>query len=363
MIITLLLNVLTVTHPSLAHAESSSIMKSPIKFYEDNPTYIDPIDDSSSWKFSTPEESGLNSALLDKATDDLQKKPHLWSFLIVKDGKLAYEKYFNGSHARAANNVHSASKSILSAAIGIAVKKGYIESVDQKLSTLLPDYFKGVDNPLKKNISVRHLLTMQSGFTWTEDETEYDIEKEADWGRAILGLELEKKPGEKFLYNTGLTHLMSILLTETSGMSTQDFVHKFLFDKIGIHAKHWGQDKKGYYSGGYNLYLTPRELAKFGQLYLQEGKWRGKQIISKKWVADSTQKQVNAREGVDYGYNWWIRKIGNHDISFAWGFGGQFVYLVRDLNMVVVLTTNTKEYEPDFDADYLLKQYVLPAAE
>ena len=337
----------------------NAIAGQPTSFYEDDLTYVDPVDDSATWHFATPASQGMDVARLDGAARELAGQGELASFVVLRNGAMVYERYFHGSNRHAANNVHSASKSMLSAAVGIAIQQGAIRSVDQRVATLLPTYFArlGAD---KQQMKLRHLLTMTSGLDWTEDSTEYDIETRPDWVAAILGRPLNAPPGSTFNYSTGSAHVVSAALTHATGMSTCDFVHRNLFGPLGITAEHWGRDPQGVFSGGYNLFLTPREMAKFGQLYLDGGRWKGRQVVPASWVATSTTSKVDAG-GYGYGYYWWLTQVNGHDLAIAWGFGGQFIYIVRDLHLVVVMTTDTRNHTIDFNGESILQQYVVPS--
>ncbi|MCU1454962.1 MAG: hypothetical protein JWN46_3108, partial [Acidimicrobiales bacterium] len=328
-------------------------------FYEDSPTYTDRTDDTPSWKFATPASQGMDGSQLQAGATELAARPELQSYLVMRNGALVFERYFNGGSKQASHNIHSASKSILSAAVGIAIDKGLIKSPDQKLSELLPSYFAGLDAG-KQRLSVRHLLTMTGGLKWTEDSTEYQIETQPDWVRAILGQRLVTTPGSTFNYSTGLTHLMSAALTRATGMSTCDFVRRNLFEPLGITAEHWGRDPQGTFSGGCNLFITAREMAKFGQLHLNGGRWNGRQVVPAAWVAQATSRQVDDG-GYGYGFNWWLTKVSGHDVAAAWGYNGQFIYLVKDLGLVVVMTTDTQNHNVDFNGESILRDYVVPA--
>ena len=332
-------------------------------FYEQSPTYHDSYDDTSTWKFSTPSNEGMNAGLLAKGAKKLAAEGgEPYSLLVVRNGSIVLEKYFNGATKSDANNIHSASKSIISAAIGAAIQEGKIKGVGQRLSELMPKAFSEIHDADKRNIRIRDLLTMRSGLGWIENLSEFYVELHHNWVKTILSLPLYTDPGEDFLYNTGLTHLMSAALTKSTGMSTCNFVHSRIFEKIGIRAKHWGRDPTGIYSGGFNVYLTPREMAKFGLLYLNEGKWEGKQVLPAAWVNASMKPQVDTGGGYFYGYNWWVRNIRGHSVAYAWGHGGQFIFVVKDLNLVAVITANTRDYLGTFAPEYILEDYVIPAA-
>jgi CubicO group peptidase (beta-lactamase class C family) len=329
-------------------------------FYENNPTYIDPIDDTSAWTFSEPEEQGMSSTPLADAASDLSARPYLASFLVLRNDAIVFEEYFNGSSARDSNNVHSASKSILGAVAGIAVEQGHI-SREQRLSEILQADFSSISDPGKGAITVENLLTMTAGFAWEEDSSEYELEVESNWVQAILELPLSDAPGSTFNYSTGQSHLLSAVISESTGTSLCEFAHANLLGPLGITAEHWGRDPQGYFSGGYNLYLTPRELAKFGLLLLRKGRWGGRQLVPESWVADSVRWQQDTGDGWGYGYQSWLTRMDNHDVHVAWGFGGQLVYVIPDLDLVIVMTTNTKDFSIDFDGATLVNDYVIPA--
>jgi len=331
-------------------------------FYEDNPTYVDPVDDSASWTFSSPQAQGLDPTRLEQASTALAELPQTWSFLVIRGGALVFERYYHGSGKNRSNNVHSASKSIWGAAIGIAIDQGRIPGVDATVASTLPSRYEAVMSPETRTITVRDLLTMTSGSRWEEDTTEAEIERTPDWVEAILRLPRAARPGSAFNYSTGDSHLGSAVLTSATRMTACEFIHRNLLAPLGVAAEHWGRDPQGYFSGGYNLYLTPRELAKFGLLYLQDGRWHGRQLVPAAWVEASMTDQVDAGAPYSYGYDFWLRDIAGHHVAMAWGFGGQMVYIVKDLDLVVVLTTNTRgdDAQNSFDGLSIVEDYVLP---
>lgn len=184
----------------------------------------------------------------------------------------------------------------------------------------------------------------------------------------VLQKPLTDKPGEKFAYNTGLTHFLSAIIAETSGKSTEDFANENLFNKIGISVDSWEYDSNGYNVGGTGLSLTPSDMAKFGYLYLHNGLWDGMQILPKEWVEESTQKQIAADEKADYGYLFWLQTIRDkvNDKEYytyrAAGMGGQYIMVVPDLDMVVVVTANSNYASNDgSDTLKIITDYVIPA--
>lgn len=332
------------------------------RFYEDNLTYTDPVDDTASWTTATPEDVELDSAMLEQASTTLAAAAYTWSFLVIRNDKLVFERYYHGSARNRSNNVHSSSKSIWGAAIGIAIDKHVITTPDVTIASILPSQYVAVMSPAKQTITVRDLLTMTSGIEWTEDSSETDIQTTPDWITAILSLPMADTPGATFNYSTADAHLDSVVLTAAAQTTACQFIHTNLLAPMGVVAERWGRDPQGYFSGGYNLYLTPRELAKFGLLYLHDGNWHGKQLVPEAWVRQSMTAQTDAGAPYGYGYDFWLRNLGGHDVAMAWGFGGQMIYIVKDLNMVVVMTTNTHDFSQDtFDGTTVMSDDVLPA--
>jgi CubicO group peptidase (beta-lactamase class C family) len=333
-------------------------------FYEDNPTYTDPVDDSASWTISTPEAQSMDSSRLERASTALANLPYTSSFLVIRRDALVFERYYHGSARNQSNNVHSASKSIWGAAIGIAIDQGRIPSADTTIASTLPSHYVAVMSPETRTITVRDLLTMTSGSRWHEDTTENQIQQTPDWTAATLRLPRAATPGTQFNYSTGDTHLSSAVLTSATQTTACEFIHQNLLAPLGIVAERWGRDPQGYFSGGYNFYATPRELAKFGLLYLHNGRWNGTQLVPAAWVEASMTTQVDADAPYSYGYDFWLRDIAGHHTAMAWGSGGQMIYIVKDLDLVVVMTTNTRDFAQDsFDGLSIIEDHVLPAAD
>ncbi|MEI9898915.1 MAG: serine hydrolase [Hyphomicrobium sp.] len=359
------------TAPSAFNCDN--IQRSPSKsFYENSETYKDPVDDSAAWNEAPPASQNMEQAELKKASWRLGLHPLMRSFLVIRNNKLVFERYYWGASRHNSYNVHSASKSIWGAAVGVAIDKHLIPSVDAEIAALLPKKYADLMDSQKKKITVKQLLTMSSGLKWTEDQTEYRIEKQPDWVGEIIKLPVEAAPGTQFNYSTGNSHLVSAILAQTAKQTGCQFIHANILAKIGVVAEHWGSDPDGYFSGGYNLYLTPRELAKFGLLYLNNGKWNGEQVVPSEWVSqsmsnwvtDSMTKHLPEDERSPYGYFFWLSNIAGHNVAIAWGHGGQMIYIIKDLNMVVVMTTKTILFlkRSDNYGDKIMEKYVIPAA-
>ncbi|MEU8865771.1 serine hydrolase domain-containing protein [Streptomyces umbrinus] len=337
-------------------------------FYESNPTYTDPQDDGGDWSSTAPETQGMDSTKLRTGLTKLGNNASLLSALVIRHDRLVAERYYDGGGAQRSNNVHSVSKSVLQALVHIAVEKGDIRSLDDPVADYLPEYFSEA-SPDKKTITIRHMLTMRSGLDWTEDSTESRVEKTSNWVRSILGRELVSAPGTTYNYSSGNTHVVSAVLQKTTGMSTCQFAHQYLFGPMGITAEHWGRDPQGVFSGGYNVYLTPREMAKFGLLYLHDGKWGGRQLVPRGAVRAAQARTTEVDDVFAYSEGWWTQTISERSTYFAWGFGGQFVYVIPSTDVVLVTSEDTsdnsinKEINPrEFIRDYLLPAITGPGA-
>jgi CubicO group peptidase (beta-lactamase class C family) len=346
--------------PSAAGAGHSTARAQ--SWYESNPTYLDPRDDTADWQSSSPEDQSMDGALLRAAGDSLAGRPSILSLLIVRHGYLVYERYYHGSARDQSNNIHSASKSILEALFSIAIRQGAVRGWNDRVSTYLPEYFTGASAG-KRRITIRHLLTMSSGLRWVEDGTEYRIQGKRDWVRAVLATRLRHRPGARFHYSTGNTHVASAVLQRATGMKTSAFARRYLFEPLGVTAEHWGHDPRGVDSGGYNLYLTPRELAKFALLYARGGLWHGQTIVPESAVTRAA-RVWRVDDDFSYGTGWWQRRLSGHDMFFCWGWGGQFAYVIPDLDVVMVTTEDTADghHNVEIDSGRLLTRFVIPSA-
>jgi CubicO group peptidase (beta-lactamase class C family) len=267
------------------------------------------------------------------------------SLLVGQDGQLVAEGYFNGTSASSLHDVRSVTKSVLSTLIGIAIDRGFIESTEQTLAQLLGPMVEGLEEE-KRAITIDNLLTMTPGHEWRglgASPSEF-----GEWLRApdqlayILDKPLVYPPGTRFHYSSGSSHLLSVILTEATGMNAADFAAQYLFAPLGIDSRPWLADKGGYAIGGAGLQLTPRDMLTIGVLFLEHGMSDGRQVVSEKWVRTSTEAHISTNNpipyGTDYGYQWWLGNANNHDFYFAMGFGGQFIVNVPDLRLVVVAT-------------------------
>ena len=319
---------------------------------------------TSGWKTSTPEQQGMDSAKLLVADEFIQNRlPDAFSLLVVKNGYLVFEKYYSWGSPEKYAVVHSVTKSVTSALIGIALDKGYLESVDQKLFEFFPEYTTDDLDPRIKEIRLKHILTMSAGFRWNDrGPVMRDWYTSADWAKFTIQLPLVNNPGDKFNYNSSISHLLSIILSRSTKTSTLDFAKQNLFEPLGIQSGFWRQGPQGYHIGGFGLGFSARDLAKFGFLYLNNGYWNGQSIVPEQWVKKSTEQQIKAVRhplygAFGYGYHWWVKQVDGCSSFRAWGRRGQYIVVVPELDLVVAVTSNpglphpptSIHYSPLFD--------------
>jgi len=266
--------------------------------------------------------------------------PRLRSLLISIDGELVAERYFNGARAAHAANLKSASKSILSALIGIALDRGYLKSVHESVGKFFPEHLAGADDAKKNTITIEDLLTMRSGLEGTSNVNYGRWVQSGNWVRHVLTQPLIHEPGGRMIYSTGNSHLLSALLTKATKMSTFEFARRYLADPLGVPITAWVRDPQGIYFGGNEMHWTPRGMLAFGELYLRGGRFGKKQVVSESWVKESVKARARSRwSGREYGYGWWIDSFGGHPTYYAWGHGGQFIFVVPTLKLVVATTS------------------------
>jgi len=328
----------------------------------------DDLSDDDLWQRSDFAAQGINPAQIEAGLARLAESPTRQSIIIMRNGAIVYEAYFNGSDAADSNNIASVSKSMLSALIGIAIERGYFESTDAPIADYLPAYFDEAADPGLRELTLHHLLTMTHGLAWQENEASRLLSRSGDWVADILSLPMSGEPGARFNYSTGVSHVMSAVLAEATGTSVCEFAHRELFQPLGIEVEFWGVDPQGYFTGGHSLNMTAREVARFGQLFLDEGFWQGRQIVPGWWVAASTSPQIEIGANyAGYGYYWWLNHIAGYDMYSALGAGGQILHVIPEINVVMVTTHgfrgNQRDYAEEAESYDFLWNYLIPAIE
>ena len=350
------------------------------------------------WQFSTPEEQGMDSVKLLEMLEYYEKqnakdeKVLIDVITIVRNGYIVADIYLNPLFPK--NTLHvinSCTKSIVSALIGIAIDRGYIESVGIKVIDTLKDKAPENTDEWLKLLTLEDLLTMQTGLN-TQDSYLYkwrrllEMQKTDDWVKYILSLPTVIEPGQRFDYSNMSSFLLSAIITQATGMDTLSFAKKYLFDPLGIVDVKWERSPQGIYNGFARIWLKPHDMAKIGQLYLQQGTWNAQQILPAQWVKDSTQTHSRPKKyrpildehgkveyiksalvwiftnllrpfSDGYGYQWWLDKSGMYS---AVGVGGQYIMVVPDEHLVVVFASKLSGKGVFLPAT-MLKKFILPA--
>ena len=279
------------------------------------------------------------AAALEPALARVAELSRMRSILVSVDGELLAEQYFHGAAPHRAANLKSASKSIISVLVGIALDQGNLDGIDTTLDRFFPEY---LDDPAKGRITVEDLLTMRSGLETTSNRNYGRWVQSGNWVRHVLTRPLVSKPGSRMIYSTGNTHLLSALITKASGMDTYSFARRYLGEPMGISVPRWTTDPQGIYFGGNQMSMTPRDMLAIGEMYLNCGRVGTTQIVSEKWVRTSILPHATRTRSRDraYGYGWWVRDLYGYDAFYAWGYGGQFIYVVPGLRLVTVMTSS-----------------------
>lgn len=293
----------------------------------------------STWPTATPEEVGMDSGGIIQLLKFLENPLlHAHSLIMVRDGKIVTEGYFYPYQRSTLHNIYSCTKSVTSVLTGITLDQGYLKSVDQELGEFFPELQTAAPN--KARITIRHLLTMTSGLDYTHGETNDKMMESPDWVRFALSLPLRYEPGTHYNYSDCNVHILAAVLQKVTGQSLASYAEKNLFIPLGITDYFWPVDPQGIQHGFSDLCINSLDMAKLGYLYLNDGRWNGKQVVSPAWVKESTR--THTHEGDDgYGYLWWIEKGG----FAARGSGGQFIFVMPQAKVVAVFTYGLDDKE------------------
>jgi len=332
--------------------------------------YTVPKDNSDGLQTASLDNTKLDKGLLSKMVTKVVAGdyPNVHSILLVKGGKLVFEEYFYEYTEDSLHELRSASKSFISALTGIAINKGVIKSVNSRVLPYFTEYKITDGYELKKKITIRNLLTNQSGLDCDISNelsagNETTMNNSDDWVKFTLSLPMSDTPGGKGMYCSGNPITLGRIIEKASGSDLHDFANENLFKPLGINYFNWNfKPEKANAEDFCQLYLTPRSMAKFGLLYLNNGKWDGKQVISKEWVKESFAKH-SVIQNVNYGYLWWLKYIDAEEVRYegyaAQGNGGQRIFLFPKEDLVVVITGGN--YNSKSPSDELISKYILPA--
>jgi len=346
--------------------------------------YQQPVERDDGWLTASITDYHTDMSLIIEMMDRAENKDFgdIHGIIIIKDGKLVLEEYFRGIDPLDSSQrdydwdvLHytaSCTKSVTSALTGIVFDLGFLTDMDEKLPHLFPGYDDINWTDGRQNIILEHLLTMRAGLYWNENPADPNnshdpMNQSADPIKYVLQLPLVNEPGTTWLYNSGLPILLGGIIKNRTGNYAHIFAEKHLFGPLGIQDYFWYLYPNGYPHTGGGLLLRPRDMAKIGQLYLQDGMWQGNRIISQDWIEKSIQPYTrlrfsNSNDVGGYGFLWWLRTINSNDQKvesyFALGYGGQYILVFEQLNMVVVFTANTHHYPGPME---MLKNFILPA--
>jgi CubicO group peptidase (beta-lactamase class C family) len=327
------------------------------------------------WPESSPQAQGLDAGVLEALHREFTEGKHGYidGMLVVRNGAVVfersyrhdYDRLFVGKGAPALYNYYdpewhpywkrtelhtmqSVSKSVTSALVGIALRRGEIPDLDARVMPYFTD-FRTTPDPRREAMTLRDVLTMTTGIAWDESSVPYTdprnncavMEGKEDWIQYVLEQPMAEAPGRTFVYNSGATQLLSYLIKKVSGKEADDYAKEHLFGPLGVEYA-WKRTPRGLADTEGGLYLRPRDLAKLGLLYLKDGVWEGKRILPEGWARDSTAWRVNTSRGQrGYGYKWWVfsrQGPGTYDVFYASGYGGQYLIVVPALDLLAVFT-------------------------
>lgn len=293
----------------------------------------------------------MEPAVLGKVLDHIeQQEKDVHSLLIVRNGYLVLEWYSHPYSLDKKHILNSCTKSFLSTLVGLAIDKGYVQNENNAVMNYFPEYRSDKHDETKQRITIRHLLTMSSGLDWPQygpNNASDRMGESDDWVKFILSRPMAAEPGSQTNYSNGDSHLLSAILQQVTGATALDFGRKWLFGPLGITDTHWDRDPQGISIGSAALYLTPRDAAKLGQLYLNHGLWEGRMVVSPGWVDASVQSHTRMPTTggpADYGYYWWV--YPERGLYEAWGGAGQRIGVFPAHSLAVVMTADIGDDVP-----------------
>lgn len=313
------------------------------------------------WSLSKPIKEGVNDRKIQAAILAAASIPDLRSVIIAKNGKIIAEEYYSRKEDLRPQHIQSITKSITSLLIGIAIDKGFIPSEKERIEGYFPEYFARHDGLRKKTITIEQLLTMTSGLNFVDNPAWSKYKDSKSWHDAAawinywyednfldqaLHVDMVESDDEVIvLYNTPSSNLLTTILTRSTNMTSKEFADKYLFGPLGINNYFWLHDSNYNYVGGHTIFMRPRDLARVGQMILNGGSFQGQQLVSMQWLEKSFDSSVtkfvqtdNGEQVFDYGYLWYTGAHHGYNYQFAWGFGGQFLFLVPEANTLIVTT-------------------------
>lgn len=288
------------------------------------------------WEKATPASQEIDQDGLAGAYDHARTSPHLHSLLVIRNGKLVGEEYFNGFDAAVPNSIKSCTKVFTSALVGIAIEQGYLKDVNELVMDHLPDYITPGSHSWKQRLSIHHLLNMRAGFIWDNPTWNPQMTPTSNWVKYYLDRPMEAPPGDTFQYASGCPNTVATIVHRAVGKHLDKFAEEVLFGPLGITATRWDYEpNRGRLTfGPCELFMRPRDMARMGELYLNKGLLYGRQIVPAQWVEYSLTDH-----GDSYRNYWWHHHEGGYLSIAAQGYAGQRIYVTPELNLVVVTTS------------------------
>ena len=311
------------------------------------------------WRTSTPEEQGMDSELLLQMLQTVQReKVPLHSVVIIRNGYLVLEAYFDPYHRETWHNIYSATKSVTSTLAGIAMDEGKISGIDQKITDLFPA-LKVPDNQLNlEDSTLENILTMTAGHTSDSSDTIYGS---TNWPQDFYNLPFSTKPGETFLYDSGAAHLAACAVKQATQENVSAYAKEHLFAPLGINEYSWEMSTEGIQTGGWGIRMAPVDMARFGYLFLRKGVWNGQQIVSSQWISKATAEHEKGFWGDymknGYGYFWWMNSFGGFRAD---GYAGQYIYVLPEQDIVAVFTGGIN-YTETYQPGKLMTEFIIPS--
>lgn len=328
-----------------------------------------PASTSTPWPTASLAELGFDPSLGDNIVAALPNFPAATGVVVVRSGQLAFEYHRNGYDADTLVDFRSVTKSVTSTLVGIALERGDVDSVDGTVGELLPDRIPAGADPAVADLAMRDFLTMTSGLQWDTAGDWQMLLAAENWVENTLSQTIVAAPGEVFLYNTGGSHLIGVMLAETIGRPLEDYAEEHLFGPLGIRRGDWMRSPQGEVNGGAGLELLPADAAKIGQLLLAGGEWNGQRVLPEDYATLATTRQSDGQSitgggvGVPYGFQWWVTDATGYEAFFALGYGGQYVYVVPALELVVVVAAGFEDGDDPVLTSHrpIAEQIVIPA--
>ena len=309
-------------------------------------------DDQDVWLYSNPSSTQLSDSTMLVINNNIGSKLYgnINSLVVIKDDKLIFENYYDQSFRSRTQNLGQASMAVLITALDLLIRDGYIENIQQKIVTFLPEYQSIFDvEPDKELITIEHLLTNKSGLSWVQSNAFPDnindlslMKLQSDWSEYVLAKPLEADPGLRYVPNSGGGVVLARIMENALGSDLLDYLNQELFQKIDIDEVVWETDPAGTLDGGSGLNLMALDFTKFGYLLLNGGRWKKARVISNEWIFEITKTILQLDDIIHAGYGWWsfadgVLNLETNDLFFADGGLGQQLYIIPHLRMVVAI--------------------------